>query len=228
MSELHFDLEDLNYLASLRPRDGFEMVAEDEFRQMIDLFSQSRDLAQIIPILTDSHSNYICVYKNGPLKGFICNYDHEETDLTPRFSNITSLVKAINSYTGSWEIRNFPDEAFDYPSAKRLISTEREQVIIAKLAEEFAIEQDEQISIQLAFSIMALTPLQDISLLYPFLDHENMYIQERAIRIMGFYRHEPIKEKLVSLAATAKHNGRIAVQTVLRNWTNSSNSTFIW
>jgi HEAT repeat protein len=64
---------------------------------------------------------------------------------------------------------------------------------------------------------MALTSPTDIETrIYPFLDDEDMYVQERAIELLGFHQYQPAVAKLTDLATNAKPNGRTAAKIALK------------
>ena len=208
-------------LKTFKPRCGFVLIDDREFAEMLDYFKQFPIYKDIIPIMTDEQSNYWCVYISGAMKGMVCHLSHDEISLEPRFKNISNLISAVENNA---EAHNFYDweewenNVFDFPATKDLTEfTERKQ-IIDQLSLELKTETDEQRIQQLAFSIMALTSIDDIETnIYPFLDDEEMYIQERAIEMLGFHKYKLAKEKLIELETTAMPNGRNAAKIALKN-----------
>ncbi len=53
-----------------------------------------------------------------------------------------------------------------------------------------------------------------------------MFVQEAAILAIGQLRYKPARDKLVTLLSTAKQNGRIAAQGVLRCWGETAVATW--
>jgi hypothetical protein len=100
-------------------RDGFNVLSEKEFNEIMDYFGQyPQDYEDIIPLMTDNNSNYICVYRKGKFKEAVCFLSHDEINLYPKFKNIASLISAINSNPSAWDFFDFPDSAFDYSERK--------------------------------------------------------------------------------------------------------------
>jgi len=55
-----------------------------------------------------------------------------------------------------------------------------------------------------------------VSYIYLFLDDEDMYVQERAIQLLGQHRHAPARDRLVALVKTAMPNGQEAAKAALK------------
>ncbi|MEO3944273.1 hypothetical protein [Gorillibacterium sp. CAU 1737] len=68
---------------------------------------------------------------------------------------------------------------------------------------------------QYLFSLMALTPYEDLDSLLIYLEDEDMFVQERACEIVGHHRYEPAREKLNWVAAEGTHNGKLAAKKAL-------------
>lgn len=82
---------------------------------MLEFFNQYSDVFEnILPIMADNNSNYLCVYFQGENKGKACYLSHDEIDLSPQFNNIGSLIKAINNNPDSWDFTDIPKECLDY------------------------------------------------------------------------------------------------------------------
>jgi hypothetical protein len=48
-----------------------------------------------------------------------------------------------------------------------------------------------------------------------------MYVQERAIELLGLHHYQPALVKLTELATTAQHNGQLAAKIALQKITAS-------
>lgn len=203
-------------LEKLDSRDGFEPLEADDLEEMMEFFGEQPVLAELVPILTDNNSNYICTYKSGPLVGKICYFNHGETSLEPKFRNIENLVTAISVNPGSRDFTELPEEILDYPLKDKESLTGEDSNIKEDLFALYNQEADDEVKTQLAFSIMVLTPPDKLEELYPFLDSDDMYIQERAIDILGFHRYVPAAGKLTELQTTAFHNGQSAAARALK------------
>ncbi|EDM35109.1 hypothetical protein PBAL39_16546 [Pedobacter sp. BAL39] len=109
-----FSDEDREALENFKSRDGFELISDQDLKGMLAFFKQyPDDFEDLIPIMTDNNSNYICVYFQGQHFGKVCYLSHDEMDLTPFFSSIRVLVEVINRYPEAWDFPEIPADAYD-------------------------------------------------------------------------------------------------------------------
>lgn len=212
------DNANIDKLESFESRDGFIVLDEDEFEKMQDYLKEFPVYQFLVPIMTDENSNYWCLYADGPLKNMICHLSHDEPSLEPRFRSLSSLIDTITEYPDSYDIYDFEDDYFDFPNRQVSPNYLQDKEIIGELNKIFEAEtDDDQIRTQTAFSIMALASPTDIeTIIYPFLDDEDMYVQERAIQILGFHKYKPAVDKLTELTVNAQHNGQTASKIALK------------
>ncbi|WP_299315920.1 HEAT repeat domain-containing protein [uncultured Aquimarina sp.] len=218
-SKYKIEKNDLKHLLSYESRDGFELIEKDDFESMLEYFVQYEIYANLIPILTDNNSNYWCLYVGGKLKGTVCHLSHDEVNLEPKFKNITKLINTIEKNPEAYDFSELDVQVFDYPKRENEIDLDNREEIITELLTEFeqVSENKEDLRQQLAFSVIALVKSKEIeSYVYPLLDDEDMYIQERAIEIIGFHKYEPARNKLIELTKTAMSNGKSAAGKVLK------------
>lgn len=218
---LKYEIEkdDLKNLLNYESRDGFELIEKDDFESMLEYFEQYEIYENLIPILTDNNSNYWCLYVGGKLKGTVCHLSHDEVNLEPKFKNITKLINTIDKNPEAYDFSEFDVQVFDYPKRENEIDLDnREEIITELLTELEQISKDkEDLRQQVAFSVMALVKSEEIeSKVYPLLDDEDMYIQERAIEIIGFHKYEPARNKLIEFTKTAMANGKSAAGKALK------------
>lgn len=214
-----FDLKksETEKLKTFESRDGFVLLDNTEFEEMESYFTEFPIYRNLVAILTDENSNYWCINVNGPLKGMICYLSHDEPNLEPKFKDISSFLKAIDENPEAYDFNDLEETSFDFPNSKKETEFSKRKEIIEKLFSEFNSENDEEIRQQIAFSIIALTSTEEIEdNIYPFLDDEDMYVQERAIQILGFHKYKPAKEKLIELKKTAMYNGQTAAGIALK------------
>jgi hypothetical protein len=216
LTDFGFDKSALTAIENYNSRNGFSLIDNDEYKSITGYFAQYPMYKDIIPIMTDNQSNYICVYKSGALFGKVCHVSHEEVSMEPKFRSIENLIATINQNPDSWEWLDLPESTFDYPQKAYVPDTEDDKKIIPLLRDSLNKETDDEIKVQTAFCIMALTPPENLEDIYPFLDDDDMYIQERAIRIFGFHKYKPAVPKLRELETTAKHNGQFAAKLALK------------
>ncbi|GAB1855901.1 hypothetical protein MHTCC0001_07360 [Flavobacteriaceae bacterium MHTCC 0001] len=218
-SKYEIEKEDLKNLLNYESRDGFELINKTDFENMLKYFEQYEIYENLIPILTDNNSNYWCLYIGGRLKGTVCYLSHDEINLEPKFKSITKLINVINKNPDAYDFSDLELQNFDYPKRGDEIDLDNREEIIFGLVNEF--EQTsgdkEDIRQQIAFSAMSLVKSEEIeSYIYPFLEDEDMYIQERAINIIGFHKYEPARNKLIELTKTAMANGKSAAGRALK------------
>ncbi len=218
-SKYEINKDDLKNLLNYESRDGFELIEKDDFESMLQYFEQFEIYKNLIPILTDHNSNYWCLYVGGKLKGTVCHLSHGEVNLEPKFKNITKLINTINNNPNAYDFNELNFQVFDYPKRENEIDLDNREVIITELLTELeqVSENKEELRQQLAFSIMALVKSAEIeSYVYPLLDDEDMYIQERAINIIEFHKYEPARNKLIELTKKAMVNGKSAAERALK------------
>ena len=207
----------IDKLEAFESRDGFIILDVIEFQEMQEYFAHFPVYQFLVPFMTDDNSNYWCLYIDGPLKNMICYLSHEELDLAPRFRSLSFFIDALNNHPGSYDMHDF-EGFFDCPSRAVSPSHLPDQEIIGALYNDLAVEaDDDQQRTQTAFAIMALASPNAIeTIIYPFLEDEDMYVQERAIALIGFHAYKPAVAKLTALATQAQHNGQLAAKIALR------------
>lgn len=209
--------EELQALINYEWRDNFQLIPLPVFEELIQYRDEFGLPETVSPLIDCGGSNYIGIHTSGILKNKICFIDHEEMDVSPVFRNVQQLLSAITAAPECYDYRDIPEASFDYPSLPGLsvpwLSADR--ACVTALREQFNAAPE---LTQLAFSIMALTPYDDIAQLIPWLNSKDMYIQERAIRIFGFHRYAPVKQQLEELTTKALHNGQIAARVALRRF----------
>jgi len=211
------DSASIEKLTSFESRDGFLLLDEGDFEKMQAYLKEFAVYKFLVPIMTDDNSNYWCLYVDGPLKNMVCYISHDEPSLEPRFRSLSSLIDAINNHPGCYDIHDFDDSFFDFPNREISPDYLQEKKIISALGKILGDEYtDEDIRTQTAFSMMALTSPTDIEeIIYPLLD-EDMYIQERAIEMLGFHKYKPAIHRLTELMTNARHNGKTAARIALK------------
>lgn len=214
-----FDLKtsEIERLASFQSRDGFMLLEETEFDEMQKYFEQFPMYKNIIAFLTDGNSNYWCLYISGAMKGMICYLSHDEPSLEPKFKSVLNLLNVIEENPEAYDFYDLDRTLFDFPTIGNTSDFEQRNQIIEQLRAELLTEKDEDTKQQIAFSIIALTSTDEIEKnIYPFLDDTDMYVQERAIEMLGFHKYKPAKEKLMELKTSAMPNGRTAAANALK------------
>lgn len=180
-------------LTAFEARNGLSVLDEAEFKQMQEYFDSFPVHQFLVPLLADGNSNYWCLYVGGPLKNMICYVSHEEVDLASRFRSLASFVAASNAQPTGDDPGDIAAALFDFPSRQIPPTYAQDREIIRKLHTALAAETaDDEQRTQTAFALLALTAPPDTeTTLYPFLDDAAMYVQERAIELLGFHHYQP-------------------------------------
>lgn len=184
-------------------------LSSEEITEMISVLQGMTGFEELLPLWTNDHSDYIGVYASGILRGKVCHISHEETDLSPGFRSVETFLTAVQQYPEQeWE-----ELTKDYPTVRELSEQEVAEDIQCLSGLLMKIEQgevDEDERCMLLYSVMALTPNSQLDTLLPYLDDEDMYVQERACDVLGHHRYVPAKEKLEIVAKQGMHNGKSA------------------
>ncbi len=189
-------------------------LSTEEITEMISVLQGMTGFEELLPLWTNDHSDYIGVYASRILRGKVCHISHEETDLSPGFRSVETFLTAVQQYPEQdWE-----ELTKDYPTGQELSQQEEVediQCLSGLLLQIEREETDEEERCMLLHSVMALTPISRLDSLLPYLDDEDMYVQERACDVLGHHRYEPAKEKLEVVAKQGTHNGKSAAARAL-------------
>jgi hypothetical protein len=109
-----FPAGDINALETFASRDGFQVITDKELDGMWAFFKQyPEDFEDLLPIITDGNSNYLCVYYRGEFTGHVCFLSHDEMNLSPRIASIKRLIAIINAHPTAWDFMDLPDDELD-------------------------------------------------------------------------------------------------------------------
>ncbi|KAF6582359.1 HEAT repeat domain-containing protein [Paenibacillus sp. EKM211P] len=191
------------------------LLSEQELSESIEWMTQIKVFKHIVPLWTDDHSNYVGLYVEGPLAYKLCYINHQETDLSPMYRSTASLIAELEQNPElDWEqLRK------DYPSDND-ISTEQLAEDIRCMHEMQAIlekdsSMEDDVRCQLLYSLMAITPVSEADSLLPYVDDEDMYVQERACILLGYHGYGPATELLKEVVKHGSPNGKLAARKAL-------------
>ena len=109
--------------------------------------------------------------------------------------------------------------AEQFPAAEPPLDTAVRQAAMCQLREEAEQGDDEEIRQRLHLAWFNLVAENEAAQwLLPYLDDEDMYVQERAIELVGRHNCRAVREKLQMLQTTALPNGQTAAKRVLAEW----------
>jgi hypothetical protein len=168
---------------------------------------------------TDDNSNYCGIYTDGPLRGWLCILDHEEPMLTPAFRSIASFITRLFT-----EVRQKDrGGAYDLPSVPRDVpetvphveDDELDQKLALYFREQHRNESDEAMRRLYAFCSICLTPFEHTSEVIPFLEDQDMWVPEAAVRLLEIRQWDAGTEQLEKLAREGRPNGDYAAMRLL-------------
>jgi len=173
----------------------------------------------VVWLWTDDNSNYSGLYTDGSLRGWICVLDHEEPMLTPAYRSVESFLSRLAAVALSEEERR----ACDIPSLSREIpaiisdsvNLENDRKLCSQFREQYEEEADDDLRRRFAFCSICLTPVEDTREVLPFLDDQDMWTPEAAVRLLSVRRWREAVEPLEKLARDGKPNGDGAAMCLL-------------
>jgi hypothetical protein len=157
---------------------------------------------------TDDNSNYAGVFMSGQLAGRVFKIDHEEPSPEPCWRSVASFYDAL--LDGRDAGLDWCELATDYPRP----ATDREPADDALASRLFALHREQPSAAvgqravyqALALSSAATHEAQVVSLL----QSNDMWIQERAVQILGHWCLETTIPDIVDVVRNGQHNGRTA------------------
>lgn len=104
LQQFHLPSKDIAALEQFISRDGFQVITDEDLDGMLDFFRQyPDDFEEILPIITDGNSNYLCVYYKGTFSGQVCYLSHNGMNLSPQYNDITHLITVIHAHPEAWD-----------------------------------------------------------------------------------------------------------------------------
>lgn len=190
-------------------------VAEaiEESRKLDELMGNRSRGGTIAWLWTDDESNWVGVYTDGPLRGWLVLFDHEEPKNTPAWRGVQSfLVRWLDSAVGSEAAK---EEALDLvmvPAEMPLVDESPEHTAgDAALAREFAelYEREEKKGRRRFWArcAMTLTPPSQTASITRFLADPDMWTPETAAGLMNQRGYEGAVAELEALVRGGVPNG---------------------
>jgi hypothetical protein len=156
---------------------------------------------------TDDNGNYVGVFAAGELAGRVFKIDHEEPGPEPCWRSVASfydaLLDARDAGLDWWDL------VTDYPREP----TDRSIADDALASRLFALHQerpDSPVGRRAVFRALALSSATHETHVVALLRSDDMWIQERAVQILGHWRWEPAIAGLADVVRNGRHNGRTA------------------
>lgn len=159
----------------------------------------------LVIFAADDEDRLAAYYLAGPLQGHICCFESEEPDSSPKYKTLDSFLEAV--ITAAQKGQRWPEMPTDLPGPSA-----PESDALQQLREQHRTATNSRKKRKLAFDIMALIPADRAAELLPFLDDEDLHVQERATELLGKHRYQPAIPRLVEVAkreTTRIHNPRI-------------------
>lgn len=161
---------------------------------------------------TDENSNYAGAFQNGPLEGWVFFLDHEETMTVPRFRD----DHAFRSWQAKISDADFLNTPTDYPRLEAAV-TDSEDLALAQHYRRIWCNGGPGSRIA-AWRSLALLPVDSTSTAVEFLQSDDPWVQEAAVKLLGERRFLAAADSLMKVALQGSHNGRLAALVAFRNW----------
>ena len=160
------------------------------------------------------------MYLTGPLLGMVGHFQHDDPDLVPSFATIPDFLAAISAYPEAQDGYELLHDkcAYQFPNPIPPLDAAARQAAMQQLRQAAEESDDDEIRQCLHFAWFNLIAKDEIAQwLLPYLDDEDMYVQERAIELIGKHNYQAARDKLHELQTTALPNGQNRRATCLEN-----------
>jgi hypothetical protein len=155
----------------------------------------------------DDNSNYAGVFTAGRLAGRVFVIDHEETSPEPWWRSVESFYDALLDARDA-EL-DWTELATDYPRAPADTSA-TDDALASVLFTLYREQPDSRAGQRAVYQALALSSAAHAEQVMSLLQSDDMWVQERAVRILGRWRWEPAVPGIVDVVRNGKHNGRVA------------------
>jgi hypothetical protein len=157
---------------------------------------------------TDDDSNYVGVFASGQLAGRVFKIDHEEISPEPCWRSIESFYDALLDGRGA-ELA-WCDLATDYPR-HATDQAPADDALASRLFALYAEQPDSAAGQRAVYQALALSSAATHEAhVVSLLQSDDMWVQERAVQILGHWRRETAIPSIVEVVRTGQHNGRTA------------------
>jgi hypothetical protein len=164
----------------------------------------------------DDNSNYVGVYTDGLLSGWLVVLDHEETMLAPAYRSAAAfLSRVLASLPG---VAPEDEAAYDAVMVPREIPTthddpgylDRDRKLVTTFRALYEQERDEGLRRLYALCAICLTPVADTGAVISFFADDDLCTPEAAVRLLEVRGYRGGTEELEKLAREGGHNGHMA------------------
>ncbi|HEY3445125.1 MAG TPA: SMI1/KNR4 family protein [Myxococcales bacterium] len=175
---------------------------------------------------SDDNSNYVGIFLDGPLAGWVTALDHDEPEYTPAFRSVSTSLNRLVSRTrfaqDNDENRD-SERAIDIPSLPRDVPTlhaaqatdESDRVLALQLLDRYRREEDEDKKRTWALCSLCLLPVGDTSLALELLSDPDMWTPEKAVILLEMRGCSAAVPQLEMLARDGGPNGDSAAMRAL-------------
>jgi hypothetical protein len=156
---------------------------------------------------TDDNSNYAGVFASGRLAGRVFKVDHEETSPEPCWRSVESFYDALLDARDA-EL-DWSELATDYPRDPSDLSP-TDDALASRL---YALHRDQPASPagqRAVYQALALSSATHAEQVVSLLKSDDMWVQERAVQVLGHWRWESAVAGVVEVVRNGQHNGRVA------------------
>lgn len=156
---------------------------------------------------TDDNSNYAGVFASGPPAGRLFKVDHDETSPEPCWRSVESFYDSLLDARDAGV--DWSEMETDYPRGPADVSS-ADDALASRL---FTVRQDQPdspVGERAAYQALALSSATHAEQVMSLMQSDDMWVQERAVQILGHWRWEPAVAGIVDVVRNGQHNGRIA------------------
>jgi hypothetical protein len=205
----HHGCEELDFgeLRLMSPAEAADAITD------LRTFDVPFDDHELGAFWTDDNANYVGVFASGELAGRVFRIDHDEPGPEPHWRSVESfydaLLDARDAGLDWWDL------ATDYPREP----TDQDAADDALASRLFALHHDRPGSSagrRAVFRALALSSATHEAQVVSLLRSDDMWVQERAVQILGHWRWEPAVADIVDVVRNGQHNGRTAGIHALR------------
>jgi len=177
-------------------------------------------VGRIVWLWSDDNSNYIGIWCDGPLAGFLTVLDHDSPLPVPAFRTVISFLTRLLAFRGG---RGSYVSMYDVPSIPRDLpvladdptTTLRDKELADCFRRSWAVECDDDRKSYFAALSMALTPVADTASVLEFLSDDDMFTPELAVNLLELRQYVDAVPALEKLAANGSPNGDSAAIRLL-------------
>lgn len=171
-------------------------------------------IGRIAWLWTDDNSNYVGIYASGTFEGWLVALDHEEPIFTPAWRSVAGFLKCLlDAGPDACDAVTIPRQMPVSDDDPALIDADRR--LCKAVRELHGQATDDDLRRLYAMSAIVLTPVADTATVLDFLNEDDMWTPESAIRLLELRQYRGAVEPVERLARDGFTNGDSAAMRLL-------------